>query len=57
MKQLYEKSIQMIKSQNRKLTIREYNELAKEHDLLCSESLKFISGKHFQELVRSLKEA
>lgn len=57
MKQLYEKSIQMIKAQNRKLTIREYNKLAKEHDLLCSESLKFISEKHFQELVRSLKEA
>ena len=57
MKQLYEKSIQMIKAQNRKLTVREYNELAKEHDLLCSESLKFISGKDFQELVRSLKEA
>ena len=25
MKQLYEKSIQMIKAQNRKLTVREYN--------------------------------
>lgn len=57
MKQLYEKSIQMIKTQNRKLTVREYNKLAKEYNLLCSESLKFISGKDFQELLRSLKEA
>ena len=30
MKQLCEKSIQMIKTQNRKLTVREYNKLAKE---------------------------
>lgn len=51
MKDYYEKSIQMIKSLNTNLTKEQYNKLAKKFNLLCSESLKYISKKSFEEII------
>lgn len=51
MKDYYEKSIQMIKSLNTNLTKEQYNKLAKKYNLLCSESLEYISRKNFDELI------
>lgn len=51
MKDYYEKSIQMIKSLNTNLTREQYNKLAKKYNLLCSESLEYISRKNFDELI------
>lgn len=56
-KEIYEKSLQKIKNAESKLTIREYNELAKKNKLLSAESLKYISGKKFEELSEELRRA
>lgn len=51
-KKPYQNSIQMIKLVNIKLSIKEYNELAKNYHLLSAESLKYISGHSFDKLIR-----
>lgn len=51
MKEYYEDSIQMIKSLNINLTSEQYNKLAKKYNLLCSESLEYISKKSFEEII------
>ena len=57
MKEEYKKSIQKIKEIKKRMTIIEYNKLAKKYNLLSAESLKFISGMNFTELIQSvLKE-
>ena len=53
MKNAYEKSLQMIKENNIK-DIKEYTKLAKKETLLSTESLKYISGKEFEELIAEL---
>lgn len=53
MKNAYEKSLQRIKENNIK-DIKEYNKLAKKETLLNTESLKYISGKEFEELIAEL---
>lgn len=53
MKSAYEKSLQRIKENNIK-DIKEYNKLAKKETLLSTESLKYISGKEFEELIAEL---
>lgn len=51
-KKPYQDSIQMIKLINIKLSINEYNNLAKKYHLLSAESLKYISGHSFDKLMR-----
>ena len=53
MQEAYEKSLQMIKENNIK-DIKEYNKLAKKETLLNTESLKYISGKEFEELIEGI---
>ena len=53
MEKAYLKSLQMIKENNIK-DIKEYNKLAKKETLLSTESLKYISGKEFEELIAEL---
>lgn len=53
MKSAYEKSLQRIKENNIK-DIKEYNKLAKKETLLSTESLKYISGKEFEELIEGI---
>lgn len=54
MEQEYNNSILKIKEINKKMTVAEYNKLAKENNLLSSESLKFISGMGFTKLMRKI---
>ena len=56
MKEAYNKSLQMIKEQNRILTLKEYTKLAKKYNLLSATSLEYISRKEFDNLIRELKE-
>ena len=55
MKEFYEKSLQKIKDAKEKLTVKEYNALAKKEKLLSSESLKYISQKEFEELSEEVR--
>lgn len=55
MHDFYMKSLQKIKELPRILTEKEYNQIAKEEDLLSSESLKFISKKNFSQLCREIR--
>lgn len=56
MQEYYIKSLQMIKEQNRILTVKEYTKLAKKYNLLSATSLEYISRKEFNNLIRELKE-
>ena len=56
MKDAYEKSLQMIKEQNKILTEKQYTKLAKENNLLNIVSIEFISRKSFNRLVKSIIE-
>ncbi len=55
MKEFYEISLQKIKAAKEKLTVKEYNALAKKEKLLSSESLKYISQKEFEELSEEVR--
>lgn len=50
MKEEYLKAIQKIKELKRSVTVKEWNRIAKEENLLSTESLKYISGKDFETL-------
>lgn len=54
MEQAYNNSILMIKNLNKTITAKEYNELAKQFNLLSSESLKYISGMKFKTLIKKI---
>lgn len=51
MKEYYEEAIQMIRLLSINLTKEQYNKLAKKFNLLCSESLEYISTKNFDEII------
>lgn len=52
MKELYQKSLQMIKELSKILTEKEWNKYAVENNLLSSISLKYISGKNLQHYAK-----
>ena len=54
MNEAYEKSLQIIKESNEKLTKKEYTKLAKQCNLLNVVSLEYISRKSFEQLVKEL---
>lgn len=57
MKEMYEKSLQMIKKYNVKEE-KEYNKLAKQNKLLNSESIKYISqNRNFSQICEKMKKA
>lgn len=57
MKEMYEKSMRMIKELNIK-SEKAYNLLLKDYKLLSSESLKYISGtRSFYEIIEIAKES
>ena len=43
----------MIKLLDVRITVKDYDIFAKEHDLLSSETMKLISGKNFKKLIRT----
>ena len=51
----YEASIQVIKNYKRIISEKEYKNIAKELNLLSPESLKFITGLKFIDLVRTIR--
>ncbi len=55
MKELYQKSLQMIKELSKILTEKEWNKYAVENNLLSSISLKYISGKSFTTLCKEVR--
>ena len=55
MKKEYEKAIQKIKELSKPVSIKEWNKIAKEEKLLCTESLKYISGKDFIVLQKEVR--
>lgn len=50
MQEEYLKAIQKIKELEKIVSIKEWNKIAKEENLLSSESLKYISQKDFKTL-------
>lgn len=55
MKNEYEKAIQKIKELSKPVSIKEWNKIAKEEKLLCTESLKYISGRDFNALQKDVR--
>lgn len=55
MKEEYLKAIQKMKKLNRKVTEKEWNKIAKEENLLSSESIKYISQKDFSKLQNEVR--
>lgn len=51
MKEYYKEAILMIRLLNIELTKEQYNKLAKKFNLLCSDSLEYISKKTFEEVI------
>lgn len=50
MQEEYLKAIQKIKELENIVSVKEWNRIAKEENLLCTESLKYISQKDFRTL-------
>ena len=46
----YEKSIQAIKDYDHKLSVKEWNQIAKQYNFLSAKALTIISNKNFVEL-------
>ena len=57
----YKESIKTLKNITKEFskfpTIDEWNKYAKEHDLLCSESIKYISGINWHDLRSRIKSS
>lgn len=55
MKEYFEKAIQRIKSLAKIVSEKEWNKIAKEENLLSSESIKYISGRDFNALQKDVR--
>lgn len=55
MEKEYLKAIQKIKNMRKIVSVNEWNKIAKEENLLSTESLKYISGKDFRTLQIELR--
>lgn len=55
MKEYFEKAIQRIKSLAKIVSEKEWNKIAKEENLLSSESLKYISQRDFNTLQKEIR--
>lgn len=55
MKQEYEKAIQRMKSLEKTVSEKEWNRIAKDDNLLSSESIKYISKKDFDTLQKEVR--
>lgn len=47
---IYEKSIQALKDYDHKLSVKEWNKIAKKYGYLSAKSMTRISGKNFSKL-------
>lgn len=55
MKEEYLKAIQRIRSLKEIVSEKEWNDIAREENLLSSESIKYISGKDFNRLQKEVR--
>lgn len=55
MKEYFEKAIQRIRSLKEIVSEKEWNDIAREENLLSSESIKYISGKDFNRLQKEVR--
>lgn len=55
MKELYQKSLQMIKELSKILTEKEWDKYAIQNNVLTAESLRYISNKSFNELCKEVR--
>lgn len=55
MKEYFEKAIQRMKSLEKTVSEKEWNRIAKEENLLSSESIKYISKKDFDTLQKEVR--
>lgn len=55
MQEEYLKAIQKIKNMNKLVSVKEWNKIAKEENLLCTESLKYISKRDFKTLQKEVR--
>lgn len=55
MKEYFEKAIQRMRSLKETVSEKEWNEIAKEENLLSSESIKYISKKDFIALQEEIR--
>lgn len=56
MKEEYEKAIQRIKELKKIVSPKEWNKIAKEENLLSSETIKYIAQKDFRTLQAEVRE-
>jgi len=57
MKEMYQKSLQMIKDLQRIPSRREWNSIAKEMCLLSYTSLEYVENKRFHRICKKLRKA
>lgn len=55
MKEEYEKALQKLKELKKRVSPKEWNQIAKEENLLSSETIKYIAQKDFHTLQADLK--
>ena len=57
MKEMYQKSIQMIKDLQRIPSEREWNSIAKEKGLMSGTTLQYLENKNFYRLCKKIRKA
>ena len=56
MKEMYQRSLQMIKDLQRILTESEWNSIAKEKCLMSSTTLEYLENKRFHRLCKKIRK-
>lgn len=51
----YNQALKKIREMKRKVSVKEWNKIAKEENLLSTESLKYVSKKSFKDLVEQVR--
>ena len=52
----YNQALKKIREMKRKVSVKEWNKIAKEENLLSTESLKYVSKKSFKNLVEQVRK-
>ena len=52
----YDKSLQAIKDYDKKISVKEWNKIAKEYGYLSAKTLTIISGKNFSNLNKCIRK-
>ena len=52
----YNQALKKIREMKKKVSVKEWNQIAKEENLLSTESLKYISKKSFKDLIDQVRK-